>query len=312
MVERLRIAFLMSRRKAEQLVSLIRGDLPDLTVHDIHHIDMLWHTADLIAGPHYPVNPLESFVFGTALLIHDAALSVPVFEASEQLKPKFTYAFEEMRVHFNRLRALGVPPYSVVTDETLERLVKMNVLRSMHTFGAQGLATQQWATADRGTHLIEDEDLRIHYGQAIGRIAASHGWDHEDLTSLGNPLGSLPGFPHEWTVDPIKLACLLRVADAAHISTDRAPLLLQALLNIGQYSNVHWQAQSKMLQPVHDQDQIRFTTGTPFTYDEANAWWFLFDYLRMIDKELRCTDALLSLRRVAVHRCCVFSTKDIA
>jgi len=59
-------------------VGRIASALPNLTQHDISHLDALWETATLIAGKDYPINPLEAFVFGGAILLHDSALS---FEA---------------------------------------------------------------------------------------------------------------------------------------------------------------------------------------------------------------------------------------
>jgi len=46
----------------------IHRDLPDLTVHDITHLDALWEMADLVAGPDYPLNPLEAFALGAVFL----------------------------------------------------------------------------------------------------------------------------------------------------------------------------------------------------------------------------------------------------
>jgi len=71
--EVLRQAFLRFRDRAARLDGEIGGLLPELTVHDITHLDALWRVADQIAGPIYPVNPAEAFVLGGAFLLHDAA-----------------------------------------------------------------------------------------------------------------------------------------------------------------------------------------------------------------------------------------------
>ena len=48
--ERLRVAFARLREHSATIASEIARDLPDFTVHDISHLDALWHTADLILG----------------------------------------------------------------------------------------------------------------------------------------------------------------------------------------------------------------------------------------------------------------------
>lgn len=76
---RLREEFLDMRSRAEKLVSLIAKDIPELTVHDISHLDALWETASLIAGEDYPLNPAEAFVLGGAIMLHDAAMCLAAF-----------------------------------------------------------------------------------------------------------------------------------------------------------------------------------------------------------------------------------------
>jgi hypothetical protein len=64
------------RSKVELLVTQISRDLPDITVHDISHLDALWEMASLVAGPSYQWTPAEAFVFGSAALLHDAGMSL--------------------------------------------------------------------------------------------------------------------------------------------------------------------------------------------------------------------------------------------
>ncbi len=79
-LDRLRVAYRTFRGRASQLTARISHALPDLTIHDVTHLDALWETADLIAGQEYPFNPLEGFVFGGAVLIHDAALCFEAYD----------------------------------------------------------------------------------------------------------------------------------------------------------------------------------------------------------------------------------------
>ena len=70
--DRLRAAYEGLRRNAIQLVAQISVDLPQITLHDVRHLDGLWKTADLIAGDNFELTPTEAFVFGAAVLLHDA------------------------------------------------------------------------------------------------------------------------------------------------------------------------------------------------------------------------------------------------
>jgi hypothetical protein len=67
--KRLLDALLQMRERAKMLAGEIHRDLPDFTVHDITHLDALWEMADLIAGPDYPLNPLEAFALGAVFLL---------------------------------------------------------------------------------------------------------------------------------------------------------------------------------------------------------------------------------------------------
>jgi hypothetical protein len=78
--EMLRQAFLSFRDRIAQLVGEIGGLLPELTVHDITHLDALWRVANEIAGPDYPLNPAEAFVLGGTFLLHDAAHVLAAYE----------------------------------------------------------------------------------------------------------------------------------------------------------------------------------------------------------------------------------------
>src|SRR6266851_9599017 len=69
--ENLRSAYMKFRERAALLAAEIARDLPDYTVHDITHIDSLWHLADLIAGSDVNLTPPEAFVLGGAFLVHD-------------------------------------------------------------------------------------------------------------------------------------------------------------------------------------------------------------------------------------------------
>src|SRR3954471_18962238 len=67
---RLRNSFIAFRDRAAHLASEIRKDLPDLTVHDVTHLDSLWEVAATIAGREYTITPAEGYVLGGAVLLH--------------------------------------------------------------------------------------------------------------------------------------------------------------------------------------------------------------------------------------------------
>ena len=81
--ERLRSVLERFRAHASVITSRVAATFPQLTVHDVTHLDALWETADLIAGKDYPLNPLEAFVFGGAILLHDAAHCFEAYEGGQ-------------------------------------------------------------------------------------------------------------------------------------------------------------------------------------------------------------------------------------
>jgi hypothetical protein len=65
-------------------LKLIATDLPGLTLHDERHFEALWRRADQIAGCQYHLNPLELFVFGGSILLHDAGLTLGAYSGGLQ------------------------------------------------------------------------------------------------------------------------------------------------------------------------------------------------------------------------------------
>src|SRR3569832_549409 len=70
------------------LTSIIKGQFPQLTIHDVTHLDALWETADLIAGPGYPLNPMEAFVLGGAKQKHNTTQSKEAKERGKRADRK--------------------------------------------------------------------------------------------------------------------------------------------------------------------------------------------------------------------------------
>ena len=77
--DRLRQAFLTFRERAGHLAAEISRDLPQMTVHDLTHVDALWEMADLLCDDSQILNPCEAFVLGGAFLVHDLGMSLAAY-----------------------------------------------------------------------------------------------------------------------------------------------------------------------------------------------------------------------------------------
>jgi len=293
-----RTQYLSIRERAAQLVSRIAVDLPGMTVHDISHLDALWDTASSVAEGAVNVNPAEAFVLGGSILLHDAAMSLAAYPGGLQ-EVRSTVGWKDaiarLALASEESRAEGFdvenPPAEIV-----QRVVP-DVLRRLHAERAGELAEQGWRTADGSqVYLVEDSELRRFYGPTIGQIAHSHWWSVQKLEQeFSEDLGALANRTLN-RVDRIKLACLLRVADALHLDSRRAPRFLRAITNPGGVSALHWSFQERLARPHIELDAMVFTTGQPFGREDAEAWWLAYDTLNAVDRELRDVDLLLQGR----------------
>jgi hypothetical protein len=103
--------------------------------------------------------------------------------------------------------------------------------------------------------------------------------------------------PPEWSVDPVKVALLLRCADAAHLDQRRAPRFLFTLTNPKGISNLHWKFQTKLAKPQLTEGKLLYTSSSPFSVEDADAWQLCYDALSMVDRELAESDELLHERQ---------------
>ena len=296
---KLRETFHSFRERAEMLAGEISRDLPDFTVHDISHIDALWEMAQLVTGQNFVLTPPEAFVLGGAFLIHDLGMGVAAYpNGIEELRKGALWndtIFAEMKKNLKR-----APTDDEIKnlDQEIERFATQSVLRDSHAKYAEKLALIKWKdSVDNATeyHLIEDNDLRQTYGRVIGLIAHSHWWSIEELIdNLPTTLGAPGGFSNEWTVDPVKLACLLRISDACHIDERRAPGFLRAIRKPDNDASKHWVFQENLYQPRLESDRLAYTSKKAFTVEENLSWWQCYETLQMIDHELRNVDSLLT------------------
>lgn len=285
-IDRLVVSLRNARERVALLSSRIAGSLPSLTQHDVSHLDGLWTVASTIAGNDYDLNPVEGYVFGMALLLHDAALCHEAY-AGGQATVRATSQWRD--AHHRRLVNQG----SVDLDEA-----DFEALRALHASQAATLATSAWQSSDGDPwYIIDDADLRTQYGPLIGQIASSHHWDIEDVATefaVRRPPATF--LPTRWSVDPLPVACLLRAADAGHIDSSRAPTFLLKILEMNSVSKSHWVAQNhlgRLMPNPDDPTQLVVASRIPFPEAAAPAWWVAFDLVSQFDKELRQCDSVL-------------------
>jgi hypothetical protein len=285
------------RKNIEAIVARIAYVLPELTIHDITHLDALWDVASLIAGDKYPLNPLEAFVFGGAVLLHDSAMCWEAYVNGQE--------GVRSTVEWRDAYAAECDRNSEADENSRKNAADFSALRSLHAHQASELNNREWTHTDSGQplFLIKDPTLRNHIGELIGKIASSHHWDIDELRPrLGDQINAPSSYPSEWRVDPVKIACLLRCADAAHINQDRAPDFLYALISRSGISKAHWQAQNKLSGPDTfngdtNSQTILYTSTTPFSADQTEAWWIAFDAISIVDAEIKAANRLLNERR---------------
>lgn len=290
--ERLRVAYRQFWQNAVTLSQQIQKDVPNLTLHDEAHFEALWERADQILGENYALTPLEVFVFGGAILLHDSANSIAAFGGGiEEIRstPEWRDAAAD------QLESNGQVGDAISSQG--EAAILFDALRALHAQRSVSLASMEVQAGANCFHLLPDEQLRVHLGGLIGTVAASHHWNSSSLEGrLPGTRGALAGMPPSWTVRPILLACLLRCADATQLDQKRAPDFLYGLLRLRGLSELHWRAQNRLATPLVHQDDphaFRFTSTVPFSAEDADAWWIAFDAIQVANKELQAADSLL-------------------
>lgn len=289
--DQIRASLAQVRGSAGALAAQIRVDFPGFTAHDQSHTDSLWRLVDLIAAPDLELTPTEAWTLGVAILLHDLGLPVAAYPGG-RAELREAVGWPDARAAALR-RKLGRPPSAeelAVSDSELDRIADQVLLRQRHAERAAELVDARWG---EGHALIDDSGLRASLGPTAGRVAASHWWQSEQLLELGFRQGAPGDMPSGWTVRPILLGALLRIADAAHIDESRAPTRERAFRELDETARLHWDFQGRLRQPVIEGDRIRFVSSADFGPDQAEAWWLCFDQLRMLDEELAGVDAVL-------------------
>jgi hypothetical protein len=307
--QRLRNTFLRFRERAALLAAEIHSDLPELTVHDVTHLDALWDIADIIVGDPIVFNPVEAFVFGGAVLLHDLGMALAAYPGGlTELKKETLWTDSVAREFHDSEGRLPTTAEIQQPPEHIRLTATASVLRSLHAKRAEQLPNVFWkaATGDAPQYLIEDTEIRQVFGRTIGLIAHSHWWPLNRVEGeFVRPLGSPTWCPNEWRVDSLKVACLLRAVDAAHLDARRAPSFLRALRHPSGHADDHWKFQEKLQKPYLADDALGYSSGYAFPLADAPAWWLCLETLSNADKELRQIDTLLAekhLQRFAARR----------
>jgi hypothetical protein len=287
----LRSAYLQFRERVKPLANEIAQSMPMFTDHSIDHVDSLWDIASLLLPPDFPLNPAEAFVLGGSFLMHDLGMGLAAYP--DGLK---TLEHDPM---YNTLMASAEARAATGSrnplDETsIKNEVVSQLLRLRHAGRAEHLMTQRFLLSDQSEdYLLSDGELRLTFGPLIGKIAHSHWFDTDELPRHFDQVkGSHPKHDPEWSVDPLKIACILRLSDAAHIDSRRAPSYLHALRRPDGVSHNHWYFQERLMRPLVEGDRLTYTSTQEFLPNEAPSWWLAYDTLKMIDSELRRVDSL--------------------
>lgn len=279
-IDRLIAEYDLIRSNIKEILDRIQKDFPNLTIHDISHVDSLWTVASEIVGDDYKINPLEGFILGCSFLLHDSALSYDVYGGKSKLRelPEWKSArlFDEN-----------------MTDDDIDFLI----IRQLHAKQSAILLDKRFKfDNDELRYILPDEEIRLYYKKTIGIIAASHHQCIEEISILDKQLNPDANFPNSWIINVQKLACILRCADAAHIDNARAPLHILKELNTNEESKNHWSAQSHISQVNRHKDkegELLFTSIIPFEEKDFKAWNIIYNLIQVCDRELKsCEDIL--------------------
>lgn len=299
--EKLRLALESLRARVADILTKIPEDCKGLTLHDVAHADQLWDVASTICGPAYPINPAEGFVLGAAFLLHDAALTAAAYPGgSKGLKNTILY-----RDIVTAAAKRKNPDFSP-SDETLTaadaeygQTALFALLRQLHADRAEKLLDETYEHPILKTRFtLVDHELLLDLGEVIGQIAASHHWGIKRVdATFGAPYPAGAAYS-DWSIDAVKLACILRAADACAIDERRARIMAFVLENPRGISRDHWLFQAN-LTPGHlpkGSDALVFRAKHKFERDTMGAWWMAYDAIGVADRELRACDRLLKRR----------------
>jgi hypothetical protein len=298
-IAKLREEFLSLRSKAEAISARTREFLPQFTLHDITHLDELWYTASLLAS-NQRLTPLEAFIFGCGAMVHDLGLSFAAFPngAAELIASDIWSDIVTTQLKYS----LGRLPFSHEVaavnpsgpDSSLYRSALGEYLRLTHADTVRTLLTTSHSFNNVQYHLLREEFLQ-HLAEPIAAVASAHRKPIREYEGLFRQVLTEPTFlPESGTCDLLKVACLLRLADSAHVYGNRASDFEAALTRPTGLALEHWAAQNRMGRPTLKGSQLLYTAASRFPIVESDAWWRAYDLLATLDEELQQIDTLLA------------------
>lgn len=289
---RLRNSYLELRSTITPLWAELSEGAPGWLQRDISHTDAMWETASVLCGEAVDPNPAEAYVLGCAFVVHNAAMCLGGYPdgLAAALGARWRDLLADRLVHSTG-RWPNPDEIDTAPDEIRHQCV-IEALRRLPAKQAYGLVEQRWRRRP-GTDgpLIADTQLADTYGDLIAQLAWSH-WQDTDslLTELGRTHSAPHWLPADWSVDPVTLACILRVVDAATLDTGRTPSFGHKH-HVPSQSWGHWP--KHLARPYLQSNKLAFTSPQSFGATDAAAWWHALDYLQALDRELKDVDELL-------------------
>lgn len=298
--------------RASSIAARIQNDAAGLTLHDSRHFAALWEAVDLLAGDELSLNPVEVFILGLAILIHDAAHTTIAYHGGlEGLSqtPEWADNLASMVLDDHT----GLPEIGDI-EESTKRAVIFATVRALHAKQAETFIDMSFKHPSLGAEmfLIDDCTIRMHLGSLIGQVAASHHWDISKVARLPKSSNVVAPFHVFGPVRPIILAALMRTADAIQIDGQRASDFEFALAAPASVSHDHWTAQNRLATGVDPDDSqaLLINSTADFAVGDAPAWWIAFELATVADRELVTTNALL--RDLGMPRLNLSRVKDVS
>lgn len=280
-IEYLKANLELLEKSVEKYLNGIKTDFPNLTDHSLSHSRMLWDYASVIVGKKTDfINPVEAFILHSVFLIHDAGMCYSILNNKNELENDPLYV-----------------DYIIQNGDTQENKNEalFYTVRQRHGDFALRVATEK---LNEEEYLIADTSLREELGQIIGKIAKSHTCN---INYIEREFGSVyrdPHFPIDWSIDCQKLSFILRTSDAAHIDNLRTPKTLRMISEIPGISREHWTFQKKIGFPhLSDDNLLVYSTNSPFCPSEQKAWWFCYNALQVLDKEIRSANEYFDVKQ---------------
>ena len=288
------------RSTASEIGARIADVIPDFTDHSVRHMDALWAVTDQVLTPseveRFTLS--EAFVLACSFYIHDLGMAVAITpEGRKQLETSPAYA----SVYERAVKADGY-------DSASARVLALKLAaREQHASVAERLIDEKLPGLDR--YLLESTTLRTHWGEQIGTVAASHHWSLSEVDRRAGSRGKIPT-PVGDTIDLGFLAGVLRIADYAHINSDRASTLDRILRSsIAAESLKHWNAQEFITGPFRESNHIVY--GCTRAIADVDGWWVFYEMASGLDREISAVSEYIAGRSCSEGRFSLESVKGV-